>query len=648
MPTLKPKKKTKKSVANTQSSPAIGQTATTTNHVPIDLTADPNNKNGNLISPQKQSVSESPDWLRPNLKLPKRDSSAGFDVGFPIDTYISAAYILATLSQTEETKKKSNLLRKPENQKEEDDENKSESALKYTLPSATDKANLLRMIASLNKRFIFDLAHNALKYKNLFEEVLVESNFFAKYPFSDDQNSLLMVYLVDLNNREWNFRQDFESDEDSAYREDFIQVESAMRSHEIKLHAALAKKRVANQSQSINFALPAALRAQEENKGLVPISAWAESNQSLLEILKNDQELAENWTENNNFESKLGPNQYKLDKNCDNVIHFYGKIRDNILRLNAVRTNKLVIQEKSSVLAVDSCIKLLNALEPADILLTNIGSGWTALQLALRLKEFSRELIKKEEKQKFLFGGNSTVLDHASKNQESNDQKTSNPNICKVICPFTGSDTAYQVVLEKFKEFGCEEHLQIIREPLTNLSNKPENIERVKVVLIVTECSRTSVADPIELLIQESQPDLNMNQLLNLKPQGSEKSADNLANKHTNVLKFIVNSNLCPNSNSIVYLTRSVHKSENENVVNNVLNAQNNSLSKKWVVSPPVVMLRPKDIDRNSGKFLKLTPSAYQNGCFLAVMTRRGQQERDQAKEMVKKAALQGLIGPGM
>ena len=50
MPALKSKKKTKKSVANTQSSPAIGQTATTTNHVPIDLTADPNNNNGNSIA----------------------------------------------------------------------------------------------------------------------------------------------------------------------------------------------------------------------------------------------------------------------------------------------------------------------------------------------------------------------------------------------------------------------------------------------------------------------------------------------------------------------------------------------------------------------------------------------------------------------
>lgn len=48
------------------------------------------------------------DWTANHFKKPKQVSEAGFDIGFPIDTYISAAYIFASLSQTEEgdTKKK--------------------------------------------------------------------------------------------------------------------------------------------------------------------------------------------------------------------------------------------------------------------------------------------------------------------------------------------------------------------------------------------------------------------------------------------------------------------------------------------------------------------------------------------------------------
>lgn len=505
------------------------------------------------------------------------------------------------------------------------------------------------MIASLNKRFTFDLAHNALKYKHLFEEVLVESNFFAKFPFSDDQNSLLMVYLVDLNNREWIIRRQFDVDASSIYKDDFKQVEEAIIEHEVRLHAALAKKRVANQSLSINFALPKALRAQEQNRGLVPISAWAEDAESLKNLIATDPELA-NMQEVSDFDSNLEQNQYKLDKNLDNVIHFYGKVRDNILRLNSVVNNKLIIQEKSSVLAVDSCFKLLNALDPADIFVTNLGAGWTVLQVALRLKKYSQDLIKREQKQKFLFGGRNTVLKSRNSTRdadENEDEKKANPNICKVYCPFNGSDTAYNVVMERFQQFDVLEHVEILRQPISNLIDE-EKLNRVKVILIVTECSRTSVADPIEALIQESQPDLNMNQLQNLKPQGSEKSADALANRHLTILKYAINTNLCPNSNSIVYLTRSVHKSENESVITSALTNQTAPINKRWSVSPPVVLLRPKDIDKNSGKFLNILPSRYQNGCFLAVLSRKSNQEKDAAKEMVKKAALQGLIDPGM
>ena len=666
---LKPKsQKSRKSKKpdTTKSAPRLGAKATESELLKVEL--NPKLENGKISSSSpdadgelsgsfnKENINSSSgvNLLTPNYKKPKKDVNAGFDIGFPIDTYISAAYILATLSQSDEnSSKKGTSGRKPttitrnasggSNASDDSFSSKTDYALKYTLPSSSEKNSLLEMIANLNKRFIFDLAHNTLKYKNLFEEVLVESDFFAAHPFSDDQNSLLMVYLVDLNNREWVFRPEFESDGSSSYLEDFKLVEDAVKLHEVKLHAALAKKRVANQSLSINFALPKALRAQEQNRGLVPISAWAEDGEALKALLSSDPELSE-MEEITKFNSHLLPNQYKLDKNLDNVIHFYGKNRDQILRLNSVKNQKLIIQEKSTVLAVDSCFKLLNALEPADIFVTNVGAGWTVLQVALRLKKYSQELIKRDQKQKFLFGTTSTPIENQG---ESSTNPEINQNICKVYCPFNGTETAYNVVMQRFQDFDVLDHIEIIRQPISHLL-EDERLKRVKTILIVNECSRTSVADPIEVLIQESQPDLNMNQLLNLKPQGSEKSADNLAAKHLNTLKYAVNSNMCPNSNAIIYLTRSVHKSENENVINNALNSQTGMANRKWGISAPVVLLRPQDVDKNSGKFLSLSPSPFENGCFLAVLTRRGTQQKDAAKEMVKKAALQGLIDPGI
>jgi 16S rRNA C967 or C1407 C5-methylase (RsmB/RsmF family) len=172
--------------------------------------------------------------------------------------------------------------------------------------------------------------------------------------------------------------------------------------------------------------------------------------------------------------------------------------------------------------------------------------------------------------------------------------------------------------------------------------NHDSQLSRVKVVLVSAECSRTSVADPIELLIQEGQPDSNMSQLLNLKPQGSEKSADALGGRHVATLRTAM-SGLIPNSNAIVYLTRSVHSGENEKVITDALKSQKTNSSMKWKLSPPVVMLRPSDIATSTGNYLKIMPSAHENGCFIAVLSRRTGQ-KDDAKEMVKKAALQGLF----
>ena len=92
-------------------------------------------------------------------------------------------------------------------------------------------------------------------------------------------------------------------------------------------------------------------------------------------------------------------------------------------------------------------------------------------------------------------------------------------------------------------------------------------------------------------------------------------------------------------------MTRSVHAGENEKVITDALKQQGGSgnSSMKWKLSPPVVMLRPSDIATSSGNYLKILPSAHENGCFMAVLSRRSGQ-KDDAKEMVKKAALQGLF----
>ena len=78
---------------------------------------------------------------------------------------------------------------------------------------------------------------------------------------------------------------------------------------------------------------------------------------------------------------------------------------------------------------------------------------------------------------------------------------------------------------------------------------------------------------------------------------------------------------------AVVYVTRSMHKAENEAVVNRCVEFINMVQQKKmpWRVSPPVLPLSQRDIESEnhlSGKYLIFQADYTSSGCFLAVITR--------------------------
>ena len=77
----------------------------------------------------------------------------------------------------------------------------------------------------------------------------------------------------------------------------------------------------------------------------------------------------------------------------------------------------------------------------------------------------------------------------------------------------------------------------------------------------------------------------------------------------------------------MVYVTRSMHKAENEAVVTRCVEFTNMVQQKKmpWRLSPPVLSLSQKDIESEnplSGKYLIFQADYASSGCFLAVVTR--------------------------
>ena len=87
---------------------------------------------------------------------------------------------------------------------------------------------------------------------------------------------------------------------------------------------------------------------------------------------------------------------------------------------------------------------------------------------------------------------------------------------------------------------------------------------------------------------------------------------------------------------AVVYVTRSIHSQENEEVINNVLkwHRNNNDGSRPFSVSPPTLPLLSSDLksDKANGgssatsslkhNFLRMRQNSQMNGCFIAVLAR--------------------------
>ena len=83
-----------------------------------------------------------------------------------------------------------------------------------------------------------------------------------------------------------------------------------------------------------------------------------------------------------------------------------------------------------------------------------------------------------------------------------------------------------------------------------------------------------------------------------------------------------------PSLQACVYITRSLHCSENELAVNNALkqHRSNNNNKRSFKVCPPTLPLTSYDINDDDNvlhnNYLKLKQSNEMNGCFIAVITR--------------------------
>uniref|UniRef100_UPI00398EF601 putative methyltransferase NSUN7 n=1 Tax=Pristiophorus japonicus TaxID=55135 RepID=UPI00398EF601 len=444
------------------------------------------------------------------------------------------------------------------------------------------------------QRWVYELAFSALKYQDVLEEILINSCFYPSQPISIDSTSLVVIMLYDFQNRKFQPRNISEA-------EDVIpevrKVEKSLWNFKTKLAAALARCRIKNDAISIDLILPESVRNQEKRASSLPLYAW-------VNVLKTSLEDVTNLLEKEGFTKvkcarELEGLSFCEDRHCQDVLLFPTRLTAKLYDMDLVTTHKMVIQDKGRSLAPHSVKVLMNMDD--DIVVTNAGSRLTVAHMSALIN-----------------------------------QSTSKVYVCGVKTELQQSE-----LRSLFEKMGCK-NIKLIPQRFMDIEPIDPRLQKVKVILLVPQCSASGVSNPVEFILNERGDTTLLQELSQGKV--SQQKLKILAQKQAEELMHAIRF---PKVQAIVYSTCSVYPEENEDVVKPVLGKRiEGARAQPYRLSAPVIPLCcPSEITCAADKFFKIEPSEQVNGCFIAVLTR----ERDPSgavsvKDVLARAAAKGLL----
>ncbi|XP_041038852.1 putative methyltransferase NSUN7 [Carcharodon carcharias] len=445
------------------------------------------------------------------------------------------------------------------------------------------------------QRWVYELAFSALKYQDVLEEILINSCFYPTQQISIDATSLVVIMLYDYQDRKFQPRSISEAKEDII--PEVREVERSLFNFKTKLAAALARCRIKNDAISIDLILPESVRNQERRASSLPLYVW-------VNVLKTSLEDVTHLLEMEGFTKvkcarELEGLSFCVDQHCQDVLLFPTHLTARLYEMELVTSYKMVIQDKGRSLAPHSVKVLLNMDD--DIVVTNAGSRLTVAHM-------------------------STLIN----------QSTSKVFLCGV------KTESQQLELKSlFEKMGCK-NIKLIPQKFTDIQPIDPRLQKVKVILLVPQCSASGVSNPVEFILNERGDTTLLQELSQGKV--SEEKLKTLAQKQAEELMHAIRF---PKVQAIVYSTCSVYPEENEEVVKPVLGKKiEGARVQPYRLSAPVIPLCcPSEITCAADNFFKIEPSEQVNGCFIAVLTR----ERDPSgavsvKDVLARAAAKGLL----
>nr|XP_014346242.1 PREDICTED: putative methyltransferase NSUN7 isoform X2 [Latimeria chalumnae] len=430
-----------------------------------------------------------------------------------------------------------------------------------------------------SQRWAYELAFNALKYQTILEDIMIDS----------------CLYQSQLINRKFKPRAILD------YKEDIIpevrEVENCLHSFKTKLAAALARCRIKRDVLSIDCILPESLRTQQQRASILPLYTWVNILKTSIELVC--QTLEQEGFSKVNSLSELNGYSFCQDLHCPNVLIFPAHLNAEFSENDLFTEYKVIMQDKSRSLAPHSVKALMNMDD--DIMISNLGSGMTAAHM-------------------------STLTN----------QKT-----CKVFVCGVKSEIQKLEMNNIFAQMECK-NIKLMHEDFIDIDPTDPRIQKVKIILLLPQCSGSGVSNPIEFILKEH-GDVGILQDFS---QGSI-AEDKLNLLVEQQLQDVLHAQKFHKVQAVVYCTCSVYPEENEDIMKKALtyNVEGNKVQPYRICPPVLPLCSASEIMSSADKFFRLKPSEIANGCFLAILTR----ERDPSgivsvKDVLARAAAKGLL----
>ncbi|XP_031141612.2 putative methyltransferase NSUN7 [Sander lucioperca] len=448
------------------------------------------------------------------------------------------------------------------------------------------------------QRQAYQLAFNTLKYRDLLEDIITDSCFHTSQHISSDLLPLAMVMLFDFQDRRFLLRERSTKEGEELFQE-VRDLESSLQRCKTKLAASLARCRVKQNLQSISCFLSDPVRTKQHRAKQLPLYAWVNTLKTSVE------EVCEALQSTGLCEVKIMTDlreaTFCRDPLCPDTLVFSQPLHALLQHSSLTSTHALNIQDRSVCVAVSALRPLL--FDNGDVLVVGSFSAVTVAHISVAAAARSGRVL-----------------------------------VCGADLP--------PLQIEEIQELLTQmdvKNVRVLSEAFFGLDEWNATIQRLKVIIVLPQCSSSALNDPVPTIHSEHGdwdllPDLCH----------SSVSRSKIHTMATQQARLLAHALSFPKVQTLVYCTRSVYPEENEQLVKRVL--------EKTHTHPKLLPFRvngpifPDDsqsgTDTTDSKFFRLKTSQFTNGCFIARLSRQADPTKvETVHDVLARAAAKGLLG---